>query len=121
MQAVSLYRAIHSGDWHQMGSSSQLSLIQEIDFDLEKILFHIRKLESQCNAWEEFFLSKEIIPHRIYYEEFDEYPDKVLRDSYKFICRDDYEGKIDIQHSKMRDALSEHWAERVRCYLNESV
>jgi len=73
-QAVSLFKAIVSGHWHDSPDIKRGEKLTENQlmqkFDLPRICRIIGELDKEKSAWEEFFFTHQTLPVRINYESF---------------------------------------------------
>ena len=122
-QAVSLYKAIATGDWHDAPSIRRAEPLSEEEiekrFDLLRICHAIRSLEQEKQAWENFFFLQKLQPARVCYENFK----GDLRHAVVIIA-----SHLDLEQSKtaevksefrvLSDDINESWLMRVRNYRN---
>src|SRR5207237_3787396 len=70
-QAVSYVRALVSDSWHMETSTERHEPTDnDSHYNYELILSFYRQLKNEEQAWEKFFLSGSLQPHRVCYESF---------------------------------------------------
>lgn len=65
-QAISLWRAQNTGQWHVYDDSK---LNPRLEYDFKSILKALREIELHDKLWDDFFACAEVTPLRIVYEE----------------------------------------------------
>lgn len=118
-QAISLIRAIQSGQWRSMDSSSSTPR-----YDTASISREVRSLEEEEATWEAFFTRNGVSPYRLTYEELVSTPQEVLAGLLSFLGHDT---PITInfsatRHRRQADNVTEEWLHRYeRECASESV
>jgi trehalose 2-sulfotransferase len=112
-QAVSWVRAIQTNQW-----ASSHDVRGEPAFDREQIDVYLERIRVEDRAWEEFFSTQSISPHRIVYERLVEEPGETVGDVLAFLGladpgRTTY-GPVELE--QQADALTEEWVERYESY-----
>lgn len=112
-QAVSLYRAAHTGAWHRRAHEPP-GEAREVPFDPVAIERARATTQAQREGWSHWFFDNGIVPLPLMYEHLTADPDKVVAAmcSHALIAppTKTLEGDLTI----LRDATSEHWCERLR-------
>ncbi len=122
-QAVSLHKAVVSGDWHDAPMIKRPPNLSEEElnnrFDLVSICHKIFELEKEKRSWEDYFFAKQARPLRMNYENFQ----LELGRSVEIIA--DYIGCPDIDSSSVNsdfklisDKVNADWLIKVRNYRN---
>ena len=114
-QALSLFRAKLTGNWHNaprwQSKQSQIPENQLIRmFDLRAICQNIRELEIKKINWENFFFNEGLIVPRIHYEHFEK--DITLALNYFFHCFNIPSEKVSSaksEYHRISDKISEAW------------
>lgn len=114
MQAVSVYKAVITNHWHQTGEIYGKQEAKVRGPDINKIIAYKNRFEKECDEWMEFFASYAIQPYKLFYEDFDDDNDLVIRALYRYITGYSYDRDIKFGYSKMRDEVSEEWAKKVK-------
>ena len=118
LQAVSVYKAILSNQWHKKSSdefTTDISVDQPID--LKKISKFVGNFENESKKWRKFFSEQGIEPIQVWYEDFDQAPERTLQAVYSKLVGTECTERVELSHKKLRDEVSLCWAERVRDYL----
>jgi len=105
MQAISLFRAIRSGEW-----SSDHVRLQEVSFDRDGILDQFDYLLQMMRRWEMLFSLLGIHPLRVTYEQISKDPRGAVR---RIASHIGLRGAVEIgeaQLKRQRDEQSELWA-----------
>lgn len=112
-QAVSLYKALLTGDWgHEVKAVSR----KPLEFNPDVIDHILRQFVIQDAAWEEYFTQSEITPFVVVYEDFVQNYEITALQILKYL-------DISIppnlvfgkrKFKKQADALSEEWIQRYR-------
>lgn len=120
-QAVSLFKALVTKKWHEIGSIARPSE-EPLDtvlnkFDLVRICSVIRTLEREKSAWENFFFKQGLNPARINYEDFT----NDLSAAVKFVAMNIGFKDVDVSTIKsdfslLSDKVNEKWLRDVRDY-----
>jgi LPS sulfotransferase NodH len=117
-QAVSLFKAVVSGEWHKKtGSDAGRKMApEELDakFDLQQICQTIRNVEAGKKQWRSFFFDEGIYPAYVYYEDFAKDVNRAIEYIVKFIGVD-YSScaTVESQLSQLADEINENWVKRV--------
>lgn len=117
MQAVSLYKATVTQQWHQLDHEHLQLVQQNFSPDINKIIFLKNQLEQDCAKWQAHFKLIKAQPYCVSYEDFDQNPERVLKDVYLYLENQPYHGDITLNYKKLRDQVSEDWGERTRNQL----
>ncbi len=118
-QAVSLYRAQHSGTWHQPAAHPRsLAPASPPNFDLPRICALMRELSDEKRAWEQFFRAEALTPPRLFYENFQQDITQALR----FLAQElslplNFETPPEPGFLKLADSTNHDWVERVQRHV----
>ncbi|GLR66730.1 hypothetical protein GCM10010909_14100 [Acidocella aquatica] len=118
-QAVSLYRAQVSGNWHQpAGQAHAQAQDPRQNFDLQRICTLMQELTDEKRAWEQFFHAESLTPARLFYENFHNDITQALR----FLAAEMGLGlRADIPPGvglrKLADSTNRDWTERVQRHV----
>jgi len=111
-QAVSWLRAEQTGTWYvgdPRGAGGAPS------FDAEEIRRICRTVDEHNAAWEQWFASNGVEPHRVRYEDLSADPVGVTTAILGFLGLEPPEGRvITPRHERRADTLNEQWLERYR-------
>lgn len=112
-QAISLYRAIMSGQWHAAAANDGAGdAVQGVEFDQVGIKKCLMLVEACDNYWEQYFVTHEISPHRVSYEELSADYESTIRSILSFLGID-YEGELQgPSHRRLADQRSAEWEEK---------
>lgn len=117
-QAISRYRAEKSGLWHKYADGSERQRVKsgsEPTYDGHAIAKILTTLEQHNSAWIAWFQHQGIDPLPVSYETLSENPQSVVASVLSALDLDTAVSKtIKPKSAKMRNALSEAWAERFR-------
>lgn len=119
MQAISLYKAVISKNWHQKKGERSSPAILKHKLDVSKVISYMNRIEIECDEWKDFFLRRGIEPINIYYEDFDK-DNSILNALYEKIMGIGYSGDVILNYRKLRDSESDEWAEQVKKTLPSS-
>lgn len=119
LQAVSLYKAIVTSQWHQKKIIRKQKVSNNHSPDINKIISLKNRLQSDCEKWEKYFELIGVQPYKMYYEDFDNDHDGSLKNIFRYVTGDRYVGEIEQNYKKLRDGISEEWASKVRHELNK--
>jgi trehalose 2-sulfotransferase len=111
-QAVSWLRAEQTGTWHigDPGTNGQSP-----GYDRDGIAHFVQTIEAHNAAWEEWFASVEVRPHRVRYEALQADLVGVTRGILDFLGLELPEGhSIVPRHRRQADDLNEEWIARYR-------
>ena len=118
LQAISLYRAISSNQWHRFRNNVQKKLVEprKVVFDEKKILCQLDILQKDQLQWEQFFRENSISALRLTYESLLDDIQDVLARIFNFL---DVQAdcSVDLGSSsteKLGDDTSLEWASRIR-------
>jgi LPS sulfotransferase NodH len=115
LQAISLYRAIQSEQWHMRSNAEggHPGEKVEVELDVNHVLRLKKHLDGECQSWEEFFQSRGINPYRIYYEDYCDNPDDTMRNLYSHVTGETFTGDISTNFVKLADDTSMEWRDIV--------
>jgi LPS sulfotransferase NodH len=118
MQAVSLFRAIASGKWHDDAWRPAAPAADIADqFNLSFICRLIDVTEDEKIGWELFFAREGLTPPRLNYEDFAHDVTIALRFiETRFGLKMERPVEQGVGFRKMADGLNDEWAEKVRYY-----
>lgn len=122
LQAVSVYKAMLSNQWHKKSNdefTTNISIDQPID--LKKISKFAGNFENESKKWRKFFSERGIEPIQMWYEDFDRDPERMLRIVYSQLVGKECTERVELSHKKLRDEVSLRWAEQVRDYLAQKT
>jgi LPS sulfotransferase NodH len=111
-QAVSWVRALQTGSWSTVTGPELAPAV----YDRQDIERKIARIEQEEAAWERFFETHAIAPHRIAYEELAEAPEPTTRAALAFLGVDlpaDFRFDAPLME-RQADELSERWVARYR-------
>jgi LPS sulfotransferase NodH len=122
-QAVSLYRAVISGDWHDSPMIKRPPKMSEEElnkrFNLVAVCRHVAAIEREKRCWEDYFFARQLQPMRINYEHFQ----FDLGAAVKMIA--EYMGYADVESEKAQssfkvvsDTVNDDWLIKVKNYRN---
>lgn len=122
-QAVSLFKAIVSGKWHDTRHIAPHHTVSDDElrgkFDLARICQWIVALEREKASWEEFFFKYEIQPARVNYEGFKDDLNKAIRQILRHNAYPPVNtSTITSEYKKLSDAINDEWLTLVRNYRN---
>lgn len=106
-QAISLVRAMQTGQWRSMDGASGT-----LHYDAAAINRQVRFLEGDERHWEEFFERNALSPYRLTYEDLAATPKDTLISLLNFLG---YDGSPPIslrsaRHRRQADEITETWA-----------
>ena len=117
-QAISRYRAEHSGLWHKYSDGSERERLragQEPDFDAHALGGIVATLNEHDSLWTEWFKNQEINPIQIRYEDLASNPQLVLSSTLSALGLDSSIAEsIEPISAKMADSKSQAWSKRFR-------
>lgn len=114
-QAVSLYRAMTENVWHRRTAQPSQAREPPGDFDLERAMSLLDRLEADKRAWEKWFAAAKIAPVRLTYESFETDISVALRrlnDAFGLALASDI--GTDSGFVRLADATSADWTLRVQ-------
>lgn len=122
-QAVSLFRAVVTGNWHDSPTISNNSSMTDeeilLKFDLKRICSIIDSLEIEKASWEQFFFKNNINPARIYYEFFENSLEKaIFFISHHLGYKDINTNSLKSDFNKISDKINDQWKFKVKNYRN---
>ncbi|MFC5161784.1 Stf0 family sulfotransferase [Nonomuraea angiospora] len=117
-QAVSWSRAEQTGAWY-VGGSGEIGGAEpsgrEPGYDAVEIGALIERIDEHNAAWERWFASCGVRPHRVRYEDLDADPAGVTREILGFLGLDLPPGRAIVAgHRRQADELNAAWIERYR-------
>lgn len=117
-QAVSWLRAEQTGTWYIGGIgeiAGNAGTGRAPSFDAGRIGQIIQMLDEHNAAWEAWFASSGVRPHRVSYEELDADMAGVTRGILDFLGLDVPDQRVIVpRHQRQADELSGQWIERYR-------
>jgi trehalose 2-sulfotransferase len=120
-RAISLFRALRTGLWHQRLSQSTTAAVERMeDFDFEAIhcLYCLGFFQEEC--WQRFFQEQKLSPYSVVYEELVADYESTMRGILRFLQLDGEQMSIPpLTSRKQSDALSEQWERRYRKSIAE--
>lgn len=122
-QAVSLFKAVVTGNWHDSPGIAKQQVMppEEIakKFDLLRICNAINALNREKVAWEDFFFEHEIQPARVNYESFMFDLQSAVRQIALHIGYADTDvSNLNSEFKAISDNINEEWLKKVRNYRN---
>lgn len=116
-QAISLYRAIQSGQWFDFEGHPNAPAPQP-PFNAEEIWRCECEIRDFDNIWRRFFHDAKIDPFKIVYEELAENYEQTVRDVLRFleIPSSDSVAIGPPRFKKQSDGTTDRWVERYRLY-----
>jgi LPS sulfotransferase NodH len=118
-QAVSLYRAQISGEWHRRpGAASPTGANALPEPNISHMQIGLNELEAEKQGWQAFFASRHLTPLELVYEDFTDDVTKAIGkiSAHTSISLDRPIGP-DIGLEKLADALSSDWRERLQKHV----
>jgi LPS sulfotransferase NodH len=122
-QAVSLFKAIVTGQWHdsptirkgEVGPASEI----QARFDLLRICRIITDLETEKRNWERYFFEERLLPARIHYEDFQDDLELAVDYILKHMNYGDLrKGAVTSSFKPLSDSVNDEWLMKVRGYRN---
>lgn len=117
-QAVSRVRAEQSGIWHRSADGSVLEgaeVAQPVSYDGARTAELVRQLQSDDEAWSNFFEERRIRPLRLVYETVTADPHAAVESILSALGLDpDIARRIPVRTAKLADGESTLWVERFR-------
>lgn len=110
-QAVSFARALQTKQWRSMDTVQG-----ELRYNPDAITEGLRQIDREEAYWKDFFACTDISPYRIYYEELDTEPGRVVAGILQFLGHGDGSsvGLLPAEHQRQADEVSEEWVARYR-------
>jgi LPS sulfotransferase NodH len=117
-QAISYVKAEQTGLWHMAADGTEIERLsppQAAAYDPERIGACFEEMKSYDRHWERWFVTENIVPLRISYEELSAHPIKMLREILGHLGLD-CEATSDVEPgvAKMADKTSQDWVARFR-------
>jgi LPS sulfotransferase NodH len=114
-QAVSWFRAEKTDVWHRTDDVGPPTPEHQPRYDFEALDQLVRTIHSHNAAWEDWFTTVGIRPHRVLYEDVESDPVGVTRGILSFLGLElPPGGEIASRHVRLRDPLSAEWISRYR-------
>lgn len=116
-QAISLYRAAHTGVWRSIAGRGDGDSVadRELPFDFRKISAILRRVEDEDLKWKSYFLAYRIAPLMLVYEEFVENYERTIQGVLKFLDLPYEDATIaPPKLERQADDRSREWEERYR-------
>jgi trehalose 2-sulfotransferase len=114
-QAVSLYRAICSRQWHSFRSDQAGGAAGEIPFDFHQIQQLASALKHADDAWQRFFAEHAIQPYILTYESFCQNYETTISATLRHLGIDIPRTHIRLPRvQKMAGAISSQWVQRYK-------
>jgi trehalose 2-sulfotransferase len=117
-QAISYYRARHSGVWFDMEGHSTSGNPAPLKFDADEIWRGENELKGFEKLWQDYFRDSSLTPLKLEYEYLAENYEKTIRNVLEYIGVEDTK-KIKISQprfKKQANAITEEWAQQYRDY-----
>lgn len=117
-QAISYVKASQSGLWHQAPDGTELERIsahQEPVYDERAIAHQIAKLTDMDMRWESWFISEELDPLRVEYDDLSDNPTGVVGKVLEHLGLDpNIARQLALPVARLADATNKNWAKRYR-------
>ena len=123
-QAVSLFKAVVSGLWHDsplIAKPKEALLPDELEkkFDLVRVCGMINALSKEKASWENYFFENEVQPARVNYESFTQDLKRALSQIVNYLGYEDVDlSRVKSEFSVVSDGINDRWLEKVRNYRN---
>lgn len=119
-QAVSWLRAEQTDVWQDTNGSVRERPEHEPHFDIGRIEGFVQMIEEHNTAWEQWFSSVGVHPHRVLYEDLDADPVAVTGGVLDYLgLAFAPRGEIVGRHRRLADEVSTQWVDRYRTERTE--
>ena len=121
-QAVSLFKAVVSGLWHDspiIAKPREEVSCDELEkkFDLVRICGMINSLNREKASWESYFFENEVQPARVNYESFTQDLKRALSQIVTYLGYKDVDlSRVKSEFSVVSDSINNRWLDKVRNY-----